>query len=63
MICVWQKLVCVNLIYILEIDRLEGKWKEPPKYYDVVRDKPVKICVKVSVPAKEHPKVSCNFCG
>lgn len=33
---------------------------EKSKMIDITRDKPIKICVRVAVPVRDHPKV-CNI--
>ena len=56
---------------MLEISRLEnaadnfdvetGIFREPIKYFDIYRERPVRLTVRALVPVKEHPKVNFNF--
>ena len=50
-----------GLIYlfllITEINRLEAGITQPPKYLDIITDKPLKLEVRVLIPVDEHPKV------
>ena len=47
-----------------EISRLQaggskgGGFKDPIKYVDVYRERPIRLTVRVLVPVREHPKVS-----
>ena len=46
-----------------EISRLQaggsknGGYKDPIKYVDVYRERPIRLTVRVLVPVREHPKV------
>ncbi len=35
-----------------------GNYREPIKYVDVYRERPIRLTVRVLVPVREHPKVS-----
>lgn len=35
-----------------------GEWRGERRMLDITRDKPVKVCVRVVVPVRDHPKVS-----
>ena len=62
-----------NYFFLLsEISRLQAGgskgmgFKDPIKYVDVYRERPIRLTVRVLVPVREHPKVSnfiiqCNF--
>ena len=39
------------------LDSLEGGCREPIKYFDIYRERPVRLTVRALVPVKEHPKV------
>ena len=36
-----------------------GSYKDSVKYVDVYRERPIRLTVRVLVPVREHPKVSC----
>ncbi|XP_063388001.1 KH domain-containing, RNA-binding, signal transduction-associated protein 3-like isoform X2 [Cydia fagiglandana] len=38
-----------------------GEWRGERRLLDITRDKPVKLCVRVAVPVRDHPKF--NFVG
>ncbi|XP_050671524.1 KH domain-containing, RNA-binding, signal transduction-associated protein 3-like isoform X2 [Leptidea sinapis] len=38
-----------------------GEWRSERRMLDITRDKPVKVCVRVVVPVRDHPKF--NFVG
>ncbi|CAG9131125.1 unnamed protein product [Plutella xylostella] len=38
-----------------------GEWRGERRMLDITRDKPVKVCVRVVVPVRDHPKF--NFVG
>ena len=43
------------------LESLEGEaggLREPIKYFDIYRERPVRLTVRALVPTKEHPKVS-----
>ena len=50
--------------YFSEISRLQAGgskgagFKDPIKYVDVYRERPIRLTVRVLVPVREHPKVS-----
>ena len=58
---------CVNICNLSEISRLEsglehldgvdGGFREPIKYFDIYRERPVRHTVSALIPVKEHPKV------
>ena len=35
-----------------------GGYRDPIKYVDVYRERPIRLTVRVLVPVREHPKVS-----
>ncbi|XP_052756241.1 KH domain-containing, RNA-binding, signal transduction-associated protein 2 isoform X2 [Galleria mellonella] len=39
----------------------DGEWRGERRMLDITRDKPVKVCVRVVVPVRDHPKF--NFVG
>ena len=49
--------------YFSEISRLQAGgskgagFKDPIKYVDVYRERPIRLTVRVLVPVREHPKV------
>ena len=51
------------LFYFSEISRLQAGgsrgagFKDPIKYVDVYRERPIRLTVRVLVPVREHPKV------
>ena len=53
-----------SLFYFSEISRLQAGgskgagFKDPIKYVDVYRERPIRLTVRVLVPVREHPKVS-----
>lgn len=38
-----------------------GEWRGERRMLDITRDKPVKVCVRVVVPVRDHPKVSKKY--
>ena len=38
-------------------------YREPIKYVDVYRERPIRLTVRVLVPVREHPKVSFYDCA
>ncbi|XP_038056719.1 KH domain-containing, RNA-binding, signal transduction-associated protein 2-like [Patiria miniata] len=52
---------CATKLINEEIKRLESGTIKPPKYVDIITDKPLKLEVRVLIPVNEHPKF--NFVG
>ena len=60
--------IIIFILIMSEISRLEnaadnfdaetGIFREPIKYFDIYRERPVRLTVRALVPVKEHPKVS-----
>ena len=53
-----------SFFFFSEIFRLQsggsrsgGGYKDPIKYVDVYRERPIRLTVRVLVPVREHPKV------
>ncbi|XP_028036734.1 KH domain-containing, RNA-binding, signal transduction-associated protein 2-like isoform X2 [Bombyx mandarina] len=42
-------------------EEILGEWRGDRRMLDITRDKPVKVCVRVVVPVRDHPKF--NFVG
>ena len=60
---------CTTEILILlfsEISRIQsggnknGGYKEPVKYFDIYRERPIRLTIRALVPVREHPKVRSN---
>ena len=55
------------LFFFSEISRLQAGgskgagFKDPIKYVDVYRERPIRLTVRVLVPVREHPKVRNPF--
>lgn len=56
--------ILIHSSYFSEISRLQAGgskgagFKDPIKYVDVYRERPIRLTVRVLVPVREHPKVS-----
>ena len=65
-----RKVSGANICNLSEISRLEsglenldgadGSFREPIKYFDIYRERPVRLTVRALIPVKEHPKVTIN---
>ena len=42
------------------MDAETGVIREPIKYFDIYRERPIRLTVRALVPVREHPKV--KFC-
>ena len=40
-----------------EVDAETGVIREPIKYFDIYRERPIRLTVRALVPVREHPKV------
>ena len=57
------------LLFFSEIARVQSgrnggsgvQYREPIKYVDVYRERPIRLTVRVLVPVREHPKVCIPF--
>lgn len=59
-----------NLVFLSDVDRggstavrRASPGREERKFADVIKEKPIKVTVRVLVPVKEHPKVSSTTEG
>ena len=61
------KLIWLFFVLFSEISRLQAGgskgvgFKDPIKYVDVYRERPIRLTVRVLVPVREHPKVRAQM--
>lgn len=61
----WRKLKTILSLSLAEIARVQSGrngggcsgYRDPIKYVDVYRERPIRLTVRVLVPVREHPKV------